>query len=70
MFSALRHLTSQEAYRIELPAFVSSLLIAEAFYHFHSFVLEAGAFLATWFVLGAGLTAVQSLLPRRARQVS
>ena len=30
-----------------------SLFIAELFYKFHSFTLEAVAFLATWYVLGA-----------------
>lgn len=32
----------------------ASLLIAELFYKFHSFTLEAVAFLATWYVLSAG----------------
>jgi hypothetical protein len=31
--------------------FVASLLIAETFYHFHSFTLECVAFLATWYGL-------------------
>lgn len=70
MFSTLRRMTPREAYRVELPSFVSSLLVAEAFYRFHSFVLEAGAFLATWFVFGAGLAALQGLSPRRVRSVS
>lgn len=30
---------------------VISFVIAEQFYKFHSFTLETGAFLATWFVL-------------------
>jgi hypothetical protein len=34
-------------------ALVLSLFIAELFYKFHSFTLEAVAFLATWYVLGA-----------------
>jgi hypothetical protein len=32
---------------------VLSLIIAELFYKFHSFTLEAIAFLVTWYVLGA-----------------
>ncbi|MCP4285353.1 MAG: hypothetical protein GY792_13010 [Gammaproteobacteria bacterium] len=35
----------------QLPVFVTSLLIAELFYKFHSFTLECVAFLATWYVL-------------------
>lgn len=34
-------------------ALLLSLVIAELFYKFHSFTLEAVAFLATWYVLGA-----------------
>jgi hypothetical protein len=35
----------------EAPAFAASFVIAELFYKFHSFTLETGAFLATWYVL-------------------
>ena len=35
----------------EAPAFVASFVIAELFYKFHSFTLETGAFLATWYAL-------------------
>ncbi|MFZ0014343.1 MAG: hypothetical protein WAL25_09540 [Acidimicrobiia bacterium] len=33
------------------PTLVASLVIAELFYKFHSFILEAVAMLATWWVL-------------------
>ncbi len=29
-----------------------ALMIAQLFYHWHSFILEATGFLATWYVLG------------------
>ncbi|HSD60255.1 MAG TPA: hypothetical protein VLC55_05315 [Burkholderiales bacterium] len=35
----------------EAPAALGALLIAEAFYKFHSFTLECLAFLATWYAL-------------------
>lgn len=35
----------------QLLPFAISFGIAELFYKFHSFVLETGAFLVTWFVL-------------------
>jgi hypothetical protein len=35
----------------EAPAFAASFIIAEVFYKFHSFMLETGAFLVTWYVL-------------------
>ena len=37
----------------QLPALIVSIVIAELFYKFHSFTLEALAFLATWFVVDA-----------------
>ena len=35
----------------EAPAFAASFLVAEMFYKFHSFMLETGAVLATWYAL-------------------
>ena len=35
----------------QVPAIGTSLVIAEMFYKFHSFILESCAFLVTWFVL-------------------
>ena len=40
----------------EMPAFVASLFIAEAFFKFHSFTLECACFLATWTALGTILS--------------
>ena len=37
----------------QLPTMTASLAIAELFYKFGSFLFEAFAFLATWFVLDA-----------------
>lgn len=44
----------------EAVPFGVSLLIAELFYKFHSFTLEALAFVATWYVLSALLSALIS----------
>jgi hypothetical protein len=41
-----------------------ALLITEGFYHFHSFILEAAAFVATWYVFDAAATAVRARLLR------
>lgn len=35
----------------QLPPLLASLLIAESFFKFHSFTLEALAFLALWYAL-------------------
>jgi hypothetical protein len=53
MFTLLKSLHSKQAYLSEPVSFVAALVIAELFYKFHSFLLETGAFLITWFVLGA-----------------
>jgi len=34
----------------EMPAFGIALMLAEMFYKFGSFILECGAFLATWYL--------------------
>ena len=47
------HLTKSRGVRLaalEGPAAICALVIAETFYRFHSFTLECGAFLATWYV--------------------
>ena len=58
MFTLLKSLRSRQAYLSEPVSFVAALVIAEMFYKFHSFLLETGAFLVTWFVLGAIIHAV------------
>lgn len=52
MFSLLSDPTMRARLWTELPAFLAALGIAEFFYKFHSFFLETGAFLLTWWVLG------------------
>jgi hypothetical protein len=53
MFTLLKSLRSKQVYLSEPAAFIAALVIAELFYKFKSFLLETGAFLVTWFVLGA-----------------
>jgi hypothetical protein len=50
MFTLLRVLSARRILIEQLPALAAAWLIAELFYKFHSFSLEAAAFLATWFV--------------------
>jgi hypothetical protein len=45
----------------QMPALAISFVIAELFYKFHSFTLECGAFLATWFALDAIIQGVATL---------
>ena len=51
MYTLIRSLTLRSLLIEQLPVMLISMIIAEIFYKFHSFTLETGAFLATWFVL-------------------
>jgi hypothetical protein len=51
MYTLLKNISSRQVYARELPAFGVSLLLAEMFYKFGSFILECGAFLATWWLV-------------------
>lgn len=62
MFELVRRLPASELTLEQLPQLVIALTIAELFYKFHSFLLETGAFLVTWFVLGAVHAALGRLL--------
>ena len=53
MFTLISRLPVRELLYRQAPIVVVALVIAELFYKFHSFLLETGAFLATWFVLDA-----------------
>ncbi len=50
MYTLIRSLPLNRLVSEQLPTFVVSFAIAETFYKFHSFTLECGAFLLTWFV--------------------
>jgi hypothetical protein len=67
MFTLLKSLRSPRAFLSEPVSFIAALVIAELFYKFHSFLLETGAFLLTWFVLGAAVHTVAGwVLPKAA----
>ena len=59
MFTITRRISTTDVKYIEVPALASALVIAETCYKFHSFLLEASAFLATWWVFGAVLATVR-----------
>lgn len=70
MYELIRRLTVRQLTLEQLPLLVISLGIAEMFYKFHSFLLEAGAFLLTWFALGALYAGLKSVLVRSAEERS
>jgi hypothetical protein len=51
MFALIKYSTLPQFIAKRLSGLVASLIIAEAFYKFHSFTLECVAFLATWFLI-------------------
>lgn len=62
MYTLLRHISRRELLLQHAPALGSSLIVAELFYKFGSFSLEALAFLGTWFVLDAVVQTSKQLL--------
>ena len=55
MYRLLSSLSAGELLTRQAPIFLTAFVIAELFYKFHSFTLECGAFLATWFVIDAAV---------------
>jgi hypothetical protein len=55
MFRLLTSISTGELFKRQIPVFLVAFVIAELFYKFHSFTLECGAFLVTWFVLDAAV---------------
>lgn len=53
MYSLLKSRTYRDLLFQQLPTLGSALLLAEIFYKFGSFTLEAIAFLLTWAILDA-----------------
>lgn len=53
MYALVRLLSTRELLVRQVPVLIGSLAIAEIFYKFGSFLLEAAAFLVTWFVFDA-----------------
>lgn len=53
MYQLLHSMTMSQLFKRQSPVFAAAFLIAEFFYKFHSFALECGAFLLTWYVLDA-----------------
>lgn len=60
MFELFRLLGPGRWAREQAPCVLVAGVVAEAFYKFHSFTLECGAFLLTW----AAVDAVRSVLVR------
>ena len=62
MYTLIRTIPLRELLAEQIPALGVSILIAELFYKFHSFTLEAIAFLATWYVADGAIKFVRRVL--------
>jgi hypothetical protein len=56
--TSIRALVLQGINAVDLVTLATSFVIAEMFYKFHSFTLEAGAFLGTWYALRLAARAI------------
>ena len=63
MYQLIHSLTVSELFKRQVPVFLVAFIVAELFYKFHSFILETGAFLITWYALDA---IVQRVVSRKA----
>jgi hypothetical protein len=66
MYSLIAKTPVRQLLTHQAPAIIGALLIAEMFYKWHSFLLETGGFLLTWFVLDAAGAALTRLIGRRS----
>jgi hypothetical protein len=65
MYTLISRLTRHELLYRQLPSLVGALVIAEHFYKWRSFILEATGFLVTWFVLDVIATAIAKALSKK-----
>ena len=63
MHTLIRHVGFRETLATEAAPLLASMLVAELFFKFHSFTLECGAFLATWYALSRIAAACKLRLP-------
>jgi len=65
MFNFLKSLNISTILMVELPALIASDIIAEWFYKFGSFTLEASAFVCTWFLLSYVINKIENAIKKR-----
>ncbi len=64
MYALISRLPPRQLLLRHAPVLLSALAIAEMFYKWHSFLLEAGGFLVTWYVLDAVVSFVEKGMGR------
>jgi hypothetical protein len=64
MYSLISRLPPRQLLLRHAPTLIGALAIAEMFFKWKSFLLEAGGFLVTWYLLDAAVSLVERLLRR------
>jgi hypothetical protein len=64
VYQLLASISTHDLALRQTPAFAASFIIASLFYKFGSFALECVAFLATWFVIDAGIQLIGRMMGR------
>jgi hypothetical protein len=64
VYQLLASISTHDLALRQTPAFAVSFIIASLFYKFGSFALECVAFLATWFVIDAGIQLINRMRGR------
>lgn len=64
MYTLIKMIPVRQLLVEQVPAMVTSLVIAELFYKFHSFTLECVAFLVTWYVIDGAINFVTNYLTK------
>jgi hypothetical protein len=64
MYSLISRLPPRQLLLRHAPTLIGALAIAEMFFKWKSFLLEAGGFLVTWYLLDAAVSLVERLLGR------
>ena len=64
MYSLISRLPARQLLLRHAPTLIGALAIAEMFYKWHSFLLEAGGFLVTWYVLDAAVSLAERAFDR------
>jgi hypothetical protein len=65
MFNFFKSLNISTLLQVELPSLIASDLIAERFYKFGSFTLEASAFVFTWFLLSFFCNKIENAIKKK-----
>ena len=66
MYSLISKLPPRQLLLRHAPTLIGALAIAEMFFKWKSFLLEAGGFLLTWYLLDAAVSLVERVFGRRA----